>query len=117
MQIDSFKNLGSAMGSLATLPLPGTYLSQLKDSGINERETLRNELLGCVVTQPSGSELTVEVAYHDLRDGQDDGDLFVVNYLSKTIKSLYKGWGTWSEYFGDNHHENKDYLRSGTNSF
>jgi len=102
------------MGSLATLPMPGTYLQELKDCGINERETPRNELLGCVITQPSGSQMAVETAFYDTKDFQNDGDLHVVNFKDETITSYYHGWGTWEEHYGNQHHANKDYLRFGS---
>lgn len=112
-QLQSFRVVGSAMGSSATLPLPGTYLTELKNSGINERGT-PNQLIGCVVAQPSGSQLAIETVFFDPKDGHDNGDLHVVNYASKEITSHYRGWGTWTNYYDDKHWEHKDYLRSGT---
>lgn len=111
-QLQSFSKVGSMMGSLATLPLPGTYITELKKCGINERGTPRNYLLGCVVTQPTGSQLVIEAAYFDSKDGQDNGDLHVVNFKSQTLSSYYGGWGTWKDYYGDGHWGNKDFLRS-----
>lgn len=113
-QINSFLKISSSMGSLATLPMPGTYVQELKDCGVNERGTLRNELLGCVVTQPSGSQLAIETVFHDNKDSRDDGDLHVVNYKNATLTSYYRGWGTWTFHYGNQHHANKNYLRSGT---
>lgn len=113
-QLNSFRTLGSAMGSLATLPMPGTYPIELKLCGINERGTVNNNLVGCVVTQPSGSQLVLETVFFDLKDNRDNGDLHIVNFESKTITSHYQGWGTWVNYYGDKHWENKDYLRVGT---
>lgn len=77
------------MGSLATLPLPGTYLQELTDCGINQRGTLRNELMGCIVTQPSGSQMAIETVFLDNKDSQHDGDLHIVNFVDKTISSFY----------------------------
>lgn len=112
-QLQSFRTVGSAMGSLATLPLPGTYLAELKNCEINERGT-PNQLIGCVVTQPSGSQLAIETVFFDPKDGHDNGDLHIINYESQEIKSYYRGWGTWTNYYGNKHWEQKDYLRTGT---
>ncbi len=113
VQLEPFKVMGSAMGSLATLPMPGTYPVELKNCGINERG-IPNQLVGCIVTQPSGSQLAIETVFYDPKDGHDNGDLHVVNLVSKEIDSHYRGWGTWTNYYGDKHWENKDYLRAGT---
>lgn len=113
-QLSSFGNIWTNLGSCATLPMPGTYLQELKDCGINERGTLRNDLLGCVVTHPSGSQLAIETVFHDKKDNQDDGDLHIVNFQDETITSYYRGWGTWENYYGNQHHTRKDYLRVGT---
>lgn len=104
------------MGSLATLPLPGTYLQELRDCGINERGTPRNQLVGCVVTQPPGSQLAIETVFYDSKDNQDNGDLHIVNFENRTITSFYRGWGTWEGYYHNQHHAYKDYLRVGTNT-
>ena len=113
-QLNSFLSRRQSMNSLPTLSMPGTYLQELKDCGINERGVPRNELVGCVVTQPSGSQLAIEAVFHDKRDSQDDGDLHVVNFGDKTITSFHRGWGTWVGYYGDQHHAYKSYLRGGT---
>ncbi len=113
IQLDSFKNLGSAMGSLATLPMPGTYPAELKQCGVNERGT-SNPLVGYVATRPSGSQLALETVFFDPKDGHDNGDLHVVNFELKEIASHYRGWGTWTSYYGDNHWEDKNYLRVGS---
>lgn len=102
------------MGSLATLSLPGTYLQELTDCGINQRGAPRNELMGCIVTQPSGSQMAIETVFNDTKDSRHDGDLHVVNFVDKTISSFYKGWGTWVQYYGNQHHEDKSFLLSGT---
>lgn len=115
-QVDSFFSVRQSMGSLATLPMPGTYLQELKDCGINERRVPRNQLVGCVATQPSGSQMAIETVFHDTRDLQDDGDLHVVNFGDKTITSFYRGWGTWEGYYGNQHHVYKNYLRTGAPS-
>ena len=114
--LNSFISIRQSMNSLATLPMPGTFLQELKDSGINERGTPRNQLVGCVVTQPSGSQMAIETVFYDTRDLQDDGDLHVVNFEDKTITSFHRGWGTWEEYYGNQHHTYKSYLRFGTSS-
>lgn len=116
-QLNSFRNIGSAMGSLATLSMPGTFPSELKDCGINERGTPRNLLVGCVATQPSGSQLALETVFFDSKDNQDNSDLHIVNFEDKILTSHYHGWGTWVNFYGDKHKENKDYLRLGTNIF
>ena len=113
IQLDSFKNLGSAMGSLATLPMPGTYPVELKQCGINERGT-SNPLVGYVATRPSGNRLAIETVFFDPKDGHDNGDLHIVNFESKEIASHYRGWGTWTNYYGDIHWEDKSYLRVGS---
>ena len=105
--------MSQGMNSLATVSMLGTYPQELKDCGINERGTPRNELLGCILTQPSGSQLAVETVFHDTQDSRDDGDLHIVNFENKTIESHYRGWGTWAEHYGDQHHARKDYLRTG----
>lgn len=112
-QLLSFKVVSSTMGSLATLPLPGTYLAELRYCGVNERGT-PNQLIGCVVTQPSGSQLAIETVFFDPKDGHDNGDLHVVNFESREITSHYRGWGTWTNYYGNKHWEQKNYLRMGT---
>lgn len=109
-QVESFRVIGSAMGSLATLPMPGTYPIELKNCGVNERGT-PNQLLGYVATQPSGSQLAIETVFYDPKDGHDNGDLHIINLESKEITSHYRGWGTWTEHYGDKHWEYKDYLR------
>lgn len=96
--------------------MPGIYPQELKDCGINERGTLRNVLLGYVATQPSGSQLAIETVFYDKKDGNDDGDLHIVNFQDETITSYYRGWGTWEQYYGNQHHAYKDYLRVGTNN-
>lgn len=113
-QLESFRRMGSTMGSLATLAVPGTYPAELKRCGIHERGTPRNQLLGYKVTQPSGSQLALETVFSDSKDGQDNGDLHVVNFESKTLISHYKGWGTWVDFYGNKHREHKSYLRAGT---
>ncbi|MBI2065951.1 hypothetical protein HYT60_00355 [Candidatus Woesebacteria bacterium] len=113
IQIEPFKAMGSAMGSLATLSMPGTYPAELKNCGINERGT-PNQILGHVVTQPSGSQLVIETVFYDPKDSHDNGDLHIINFESKEIASHYQGWGTWANYYGDKHWGNKDYLRYGT---
>ena len=113
IQIKPFKAIGSVMGSLATLSMPGTYPTELKNCGINERRT-PNQLVGCVVTQPSSSQLAIETVFYDPKDSHDNGDLHIINFKSKEIVSHYRGWGTWANYYGDKHWGNKDYLRSGT---
>lgn len=115
-QLNSFLSVRQNMGSLATLPMPGTYLQELKDCGINERGEPRNELVGCTITQPSGSQMTIEAVFHDKKDSQDDGDLHVVNFGDRTITSFYRGWGTWVGYYGNQHHAYKSYLRAGTST-
>ena len=114
VQLESFQKIGSAMGSLATLSVPGVYPVELKDCGVNERGTSRNELLGYVVTQPSGSQLAIETVFRDTKDSQDDGDLHIVNFENRTITSHYRGWRTWTEYYGNQHHADKSYLRIGS---
>lgn len=111
-QLDSFRRIGSAMGSLATLPMPGTYPVELISCGVNERGIPRNQLLGFVVTQPSGSQLALETVFFDSKDDRDKGDLHVVNFESKTLTSYYQGWGTWVNFYGNKHWEHKDYLRA-----
>lgn len=86
-QLNSFRTLGSTMGSLATISMPGTYPAQLKDCGINERGTARNQLVGYVMTQPSGSQLALETVFFDLKDNKDNGDLYIINFQSKTLTS------------------------------
>ena len=113
-QLNAFAKTFSSFASLATLPLPGTFLQELKDCGVNERGTPRNELVGCIVTNPSGSQLAIETVFHDTKDSQDDGDLHIVNFEEKTITSHYRGWGTWEQYYGNQHHVYKGYLRIGT---
>lgn len=113
-QLDSFSSMGSAMSSLATLPVPGTYPEELKNCGINERGTPRNQVVGYVVTQPSGSQLAVETVFFDSIDNQDNGDLHVVNFESRTLTSYYQGWGTWVNLYGNKHREYKGYLRVGS---
>jgi hypothetical protein len=112
-QVASFRSIGSAMGSLATLPMPGTYPIELKNCGIKERGT-PNQLLGYVATQPSGSQLAIETVFYDPKDGYDNGDLHIINLESKEITSHYRGWGTWVNYYGNKHWEDKNYLRVGT---
>lgn len=114
-QVDSFKSIGSAMGSLATLPMPSTYPSELKDCGINERGT-SNPLVGYVATRPSGSQLGIETVFFDPKDKTDNGDLHIINFESKEISSHYGGWGTWTNHYGDKHWEQKDYLRVAINT-
>lgn len=112
-QLSSFRKMGSMVSS-GTIVVPGNYPNELKNCGINERGTPRNLLLGHVVTQPSGSQLGIETAFHDFRDGRDKGDMHIVNFQSKEITSHFQGWGTWVGYYGDKHWESKDYLRVGT---
>lgn len=116
-QLTSFRTLGSAMGSLATLPMPGTYPAELKACGINERGTVTNQLVGCVMTQPSGSQLALETVFFDSKDNRYNGDLHIVNFESRTVTSHYRGWGTWTDHYGDKHWGNKAYLRTGTTVF
>lgn len=113
-QLDSFRRMGSAVVSSGTVVVPDSYPIELKKCGINERGTPRNQLLGHVITQPSGSQLAIETVFHDLNDNQDKGDLHVINFQSKNITSHYQGWGTWVMHYGDKHWERKDYLRVGT---
>lgn len=113
-QLNPFRRLGSTMVSLGTVFVPGGYPVELKNCGINERGTPRNQLLGYIITQPSGSQLAIETAFHDLSDGRDKGDLHIVNFQSKDITSHYRGWGTWVVHYGDKHWECKNYLRIGT---
>lgn len=113
-QINSFKTIGSTMGSLGTLMMPGTYPIELKNCGINERESTRNQLLGCIATQPSGSQLVLEAVFFDRKDQRDNGDLHEINFESKRLISYYQGWGTWVDVYGDRHWENKACLRTGT---
>lgn len=113
VQLEPFKYMGSTMGSLVTLPMSGTYPSELINCGINQRGT-PNQLVGYVVTQLSGSQLAIETVFYDPKDDCDNGDLHIVNFESKEIVSHYQGWGTWTGYYGDKHWENKDYLRVGT---
>ena len=113
-QIDSFWRVGFAMVSLGTVVVPSSYPVELKNCGINERGTPRNQLLGHIITQPSGSQLAIETAFHDFSDGRDKGDLHIVNFQSKEITSYYHGWGTWVIHYGDKHWERKDYLRVGS---
>lgn len=111
-QSNSFRTLGSAMGSLATLSMPGIYPTELKACGINERGTTTNQLIGYVMTQPSGSQLALETVFFDSKDNHYNGDLHIVNFESRTVISHYRGWGTWTNHYGDKHWENKDYLRT-----
>jgi hypothetical protein len=110
-QLAPFHNIGTSMGSLATLPMPGTYPSELSNCGINRRSLPRNQLIGYVATRPSGSQLVLETVFFDTHDQQDNGDLHVVNFADKTVTSYYRGWGTWTKHYGDNHREYKDSLR------
>lgn len=113
IQLEPFKHMGSTMSSLATLPMPGTYPEELINCGINQRGT-PNQLVGYVVTQPSGSQLAIETVFYDPKDKHDNGDLHIVNFVSKEIASHYQGWGTWTGHYGNKHWEDKDYLRAGT---
>lgn len=113
LQLAPFKRMGSTMASLATLLMPGAYPSALINCGINQRGT-PNQLVGYVVTQPSGSQLAIETIFYDPKDSCDNGDLHIVNFELKEISSHYQGWGTWTNYYGDKHWENKDYLKVGT---
>ena len=58
--------------------------------------------------------MAVEAVFHDTKDSRDGGDLHVVNFKDETITSYYRGWGTWVEHYGNQHHKNKDYLRFGS---
>ncbi|OGH39016.1 MAG: hypothetical protein A3B44_04365 [Candidatus Levybacteria bacterium RIFCSPLOWO2_01_FULL_38_21] len=89
-QIKPFKVMGSAMEFLATVSIPGTYLVELRNCGINERRN-PNQLVGYVVTQPSGSQLGIETVFHDPKDGFDNGDLHIINFESQEITSYYRG--------------------------
>src|SRR3989344_9046207 len=100
IQIKPFKAMSSAMGSLATLSMPGTYPAELKNCGINERGT-PNQLAGYIITHPSGSQLAIETVFYDPKDDNDNGDLHIINFESKEIASYYRGWGTWVNYYGN----------------
>ncbi len=99
---------------MATLPLPGTYLQELTDSGVTQRGAVRNKLMGCIVTQPPGNQMAIETVFLDLKDFQHDGDLHIVNFIDKTLSSFYRGWGTWEQYYGKQHHADKSFLLSET---
>ncbi|MBI2616997.1 hypothetical protein HYW55_02625 [Candidatus Gottesmanbacteria bacterium] len=112
-QLESFRFYRSSMGSLATLSLPGTYPTELKNCGIKERK-LPNQLVGFNVASPSGSQIVIQTVFYDPKDRCDNGDLHVINFESKEIESYYRGWGTWTHHYGNKHWENKDYLRVGS---
>lgn len=101
-QLEPFRSIGSTMGFLATLAMPGTYPSELMKCGINPRGT-PNQLLKYIATQPSGSQLVLETVFYDPKDGYDNRDLHVVNFTSNQLESYYGGWGTWTNYYGDKH--------------
>lgn len=70
IQLEPFRAMGSALGSLATLPMPGTYPVELKNCGINERGT-SNQLLEYIIARPSGSQIGIETVFYDPKDNHD----------------------------------------------
>ena len=113
-QINAFNDVRGSIASCATLPIPGAFPHQLENIGINERGTLVNRNVGHIITAPSGSELVFETVSHNNMQNLYKGDLHVVNFESWKVTSYYRGWGTWTEHYGNGHHADKSYLEAGT---
>jgi len=109
-QLRDFDKYGTKYSSCATTVLQGTYLKELSNLGVKPRSK-EYDILGCVITHPSGSELAIETAYNKPGRAIDKGDLHIVNTRSKTLTSYYRGWGNWEGYYGDRHWDHKDYLK------
>lgn len=113
-QLNVFNDVRGSMISMVTLSIPGVFPEQLKNVGINERGTTLNRNVGHVITMPSGSELVFETVSHNSAENLYKGDLHVVNFETGDLTSYFKGWGTWTDHFGNGHHADKSFLEVGT---
>ena len=111
--LQDFLKIRNNFGSYATICYSGSFPLALENCETYGRGT--NELLvGYIATQPSGSQLVLETVFLDPKRNLYKGDLHVVNFVTRELKSHYKGWGTWDNYYGDKHHEDKSYLVKGS---